>query len=103
MSFRPAHLLRLGIPAALVAATLVAVTGSASQAAQPGPYTPKFTPHGATGPKYDPNSVVVKFKPTATKAARQSALSRFKSKTDDSLTAKTVELTRELPAPELLK
>ncbi|MDX6262167.1 MAG: serine protease [Kribbellaceae bacterium] len=103
MSFRPAHLLRLGIPAALVAATLVAVTGSASQAAQPGPYTPKFTSHGATGPKYDPSSVVVKFKPTATKAARQSALSRFKGKTDDSLTAKTVELTGDLPAAELLK
>ncbi|GAA3550695.1 S8 family serine peptidase [Kribbella ginsengisoli] len=103
MSFRPAHLLRLGIPAALVAATLVAVTGSASQAAQPGPYTPKFTAHDATGPKYDPNSVVVKFKPSATKAARQSALSRFKSKTDDSVTAETVEVTGELPAPELLK
>ncbi|MFI5714021.1 S8 family serine peptidase [Kribbella sp. NPDC051620] len=103
MSFRPAHLLRLGIPAALVAATLVAVTGSASNAAQPGPYTPKFTPHNATGPKYDPNSVVVKFKPSATKAARQSALSRFKSKTGDSLTSKAVELTGELPAPELLK
>src|SRR5215207_2067521 len=101
--FRPAHLLRLGIPAALVAATLVTLTSSSGSAAEPGPYRPPSALKKFAKPGFEPNSVVVKFKKQATTSARKSALSRLRITTDDSVTAATVRLTGDLPAPELLK
>ncbi|MEI8409922.1 MULTISPECIES: S8 family serine peptidase [unclassified Kribbella] len=105
MSFRPAHLLRLGLPAAMVAATLVAVTGSSGSAevsAEPRPFkAPR--PERGNGPAYDAKSVVVKFKPKATTSARKAALAKVKGKSDVSVTSDIVAITAELAAPDLLK
>ena len=104
MLFRPAHVLRLGIPAALVAATLITVTGSSGQAAQPAPYRVKFTPDVSSKPTFEPNSVVVKFKKKATTSARKAALSKVKGKADTSVaSADVVTVSGETSAPDLLK
>ncbi|MFG1820217.1 S8 family serine peptidase [Kribbella sp. NPDC049174] len=106
MSFRPAHLLRLGLPAAMVAATLVAVTGSSGTAevsAEPRPFPAKSRPDRATGPAYEAKSVIVQFKPKATTSARKAALSKVKGTPDVSVTSDVVTVTGEVPAPELLK
>ncbi len=106
MSFRPALLLRLGLPAAMVAATLVAVTGSSGTAevsAEPRPFPAKSRPERASGPAYDAKSVLVKFKPKATTSARKAALAKVKGTPDVSVTADVVTVTGEVPAPELLK
>ncbi|GAB2649846.1 S8 family serine peptidase [Kribbella swartbergensis] len=107
MSFRPAQLLRLGLPAAMVAATLVAVTGSSGTAdvsAEPRPFPAKFRPdRGASGPAYDAKSVIVKFKPKATTSARKAALARVKGRPDVSVTSDIVTVTSDGPAPDLLK
>ena len=101
MSFRPATLVRLGVPAALIAATLVAVTGSSGQAAQPKPKKLPFST-GQTA-AYDPHSVLVKFRPKASASARKQALSKSASKAGASLAADVVAVTGTVPAPELLK
>lgn len=107
MPFRPAHLLRLGIPAALVAATLVTVTGSSGTAgvtAEPRPYRPPFTAKRSPAtPEYEPNTVVVKFKKNATASARKAAVSKLRTTTEDSVASNAVKLTGKLSAPELLK
>jgi serine protease len=102
MLFRPAHVLRLGIPAALIAATLITVTGSSGQAAQPQPRHLKFAA-GSSKPVYEPTSVVVKFKHKATSSARKQALSKHASKAGASITSDIVTVTGSVPAPELLK
>jgi serine protease len=103
VSFHPAHLLRLGVPAALIAATLVTLTSSSGSAAQPEPYRQPFASKHAAGPKFEPNAVVVKFKKKATTSARKAAVSKFKTTAEDSVTADVVKLTGDVPAPELLK
>jgi serine protease len=110
VSFRPAHLLRLGVPAALVAATLVTVTGSsgsAQVAAHPRPFAAKFRPSTPGGPQYEPKSVLVKFKPKATTSARRAALSKVKATVkgtaDASVSSDVVTVTGDLPATDLLK
>ena len=105
---RPVQLLRLSLPAAMIAATLVAVTGSsgsADVADQPRPFKANFRPaSGASGgPEYDAKSVLVKFKPKTTTSARKAAVAKVKGTSDVSVTEDAVTVTGELPAPELLK
>ncbi|WP_233711945.1 S8 family serine peptidase [Kribbella turkmenica] len=106
MSVRPAQLLRLGLPAAMVAATLVAVTGSSGTAevsAGTRPFPANLRPERASGPAYDAKSVIVQFKPTATTSARKAALSRVRGTPDVSVTSDVVTVTGDVPAAELLK
>ncbi|WP_432876208.1 S8 family serine peptidase [Kribbella sp. CA-245084] len=103
MSFRPAHLLRLGVPAALVAGSLIVLTGSSGSAAQPKPYSPPFTAHPSAKAEFEPNAVLVKFKPKATTAARRAAVSKAGGSTEDSVTSNVVKVKGELSAPDLLK
>ncbi|WBQ06749.1 S8 family serine peptidase [Kribbella sp. CA-293567] len=102
MSFRPAHLLRLGIPAALVAATLVTLTSSSSTAA-PEPHKPKFRSHTAAKPEFEPNAVLVKFKKKASTAARNATASKLRTTAAKSVAGDVVKLTGDVPAAELLK
>ncbi|MEU4603787.1 S8 family serine peptidase [Kribbella sp. NPDC023972] len=101
---RSARLLRLVVPAALVAGGLVAVTGSSGSAAEPGPYRPKFTAHHQTATaEYEPNAVMVKFKKKATTSARKAAVSKFGATAEQSVTSSFVRLTGPVSAPDLLK
>ncbi|WP_350275319.1 S8 family serine peptidase [Kribbella sp. HUAS MG21] len=103
MSFRPAQLLRLALPAALVAGSLIVLTGSSGTAAQPKPYHPKFNGHRSAAAEYEPNAVLVKFKPKATSSARRSAVTRAGASVADTAGANVVKLEGDVPAPELLK
>ncbi len=102
MSFRPAHLLRLGIPAALVAATLVTLTSSSSTAAEPGPYRPKFPAQATAKPEFEPNAVMVKFKAKASASARKATASKLKT-TAEAAGGDVVKLTGGASAQDLLK
>ncbi|WP_329000564.1 S8 family serine peptidase [Kribbella sp. NBC_00709] len=101
MFFRPAHLLRLGLPAALVAGSLVVLTGSSGSAAQPRPYSPPFT-HPSAQAEFEPNAVIVKFKLKATTAARRAAVAKVGG-TEDPVASNVVKIKGELSAPDLLK
>lgn len=103
MSFRPVHLAFLGVPAALIAATLVAVTGSAGNAAEPGPYTPKFRSHTTAEPEFEPNTVLVKFKAKASATARKATASKLRITAEASVSRDVVKLTGADSAPDLLK
>ncbi len=105
MSFRPAHLLLLGVPAALVAATLVVVTNSSGAAADPKPdfHRPAFTGKQSAKPEFEPNTVLVKFKTKTTTSARRAAVSKFGATTENAVTSKVVELKGTASAPDLLK
>ncbi|MDX3006089.1 S8 family serine peptidase [Kribbella solani] len=103
MSFRPAHLLRLAVPAALVAGALVTLSGSSGTAAQPHPYRPSFPSHQSAKAEYVPNSVMVKFKAKSTTSARKATVGRLRATTEDSVSSPVVELKGDVPAPELLK
>jgi hypothetical protein len=97
-------LLRLAVPAALVAVGLVAVTGSSGSAAENGPYRPPFTAHHHSAKaEIEPNTVLVKFKKKTTAAAREAAVSKFRATTEDSVSSNIVKLEGDLPAPDLLK
>jgi serine protease len=107
---RPVHLLRLGVPAALVAATLVTVTGSSGTAAQPDPqlkpYAVKPTFGRTTTPAkatYAPNTVLVKFKKTASAAAKSKALGKVHSRSSDAVGSGIVSVTSDQTAPDMLK
>jgi serine protease len=101
---RPAHLLRLGLPAALVAGSLVALTGSSGSAAESGPYRPAFTArHNAAEPEFEPNAVMVKFRSKATASARKSAASKVGAITEDAATSRVVRLQGDMSATALLK
>ncbi|MER7245917.1 S8 family serine peptidase [Kribbella sp. NPDC000426] len=103
---RKARLLRLALPAALVAGSVVVVTGSsgnAAESAEPKVRHAKFQPAAASGPKYDPKSVIVQFKPKATTSARKAAVAKVKGTPDVSVTSDVVKVTGDSPAPELLK
>ncbi|TCO50507.1 subtilisin family serine protease [Kribbella antiqua] len=102
--FRPVHLLRLAVPAALVAGGLVVLASSSGSAAEPGPYRPPVaTKRSPATPQYEPNSVMVKFKKSASASARKSAVSKLRTTTEDSVSAGVVKLTGSVSAPELLK
>jgi subtilisin family serine protease len=106
VSFRPAHLLSLGIPAALVAAGLVTLTGSASSAdsaAEPRPYRPSFDSHPSAKPEFEPNAVMVKFKAKASTSVRNATASRLKATAETSVSGDVVRITGTESAPELLK
>ena len=104
MSFRPAHWLRLGLPAALVAGGLVVLTSSSGSAAQPGPYRPSFpATHQTAKAEFEPNAVVVKFKKKTTTSARKAAVSKFRTTTEESVSSQIVKLKGDIPAPDLLK
>ncbi|WP_344222436.1 S8 family serine peptidase [Kribbella sancticallisti] len=94
-------MLRLGVPAALIAATLVTLTGSSGSAADPKFHRPAFTAKKSA--EFEPNSVLVKFKKNATSSARKSAVSKFRTTTEDSVASNIVKLKGEASAPELLK
>ncbi|WP_350279254.1 S8 family serine peptidase [Kribbella sp. HUAS MG21] len=104
---RPTQLLRLLVPAAVIAAGLVTVTGSsgtAAQSAEPRLMPAKFRPGTAPdGPAYDAKSVLVKFKPKATASARRAALAKVKGKPAEAVADDIVTVTADVPAPELLK
>ncbi|WP_020390259.1 S8 family serine peptidase [Kribbella catacumbae] len=91
----------------MVAATLVAVTGSSGTAdvsAEPRPFKADFRPErGAAKPAYDAKSVIVQFKAKATTSARKAALAKVKGKSDVSVTSDIVTVTGEGTAPDLLK
>ncbi|MGW7682180.1 S8 family serine peptidase [Kribbella sp. NPDC054772] len=92
--------------AAVIAAGLVVVTsssGSADVSAAPNVRRVKFQPGTASGPAYDPKSVIVQFKPKATSSARKAALAKVKGTPKASVTADVVTVTGDVPAPELLK
>ncbi|TDW21642.1 S8 family serine peptidase [Kribbella kalugense] len=104
MSFRPAHLLRLAVPAALVAGSLVALTSSSGSAAQPDLYQPPYPAAHQTGkPEFEPNAVVVKFKKKSTSSARHAAVAKVRATTEDSVSSDVVKLKGDLPAQDLLK
>jgi serine protease len=104
---RPVHLLRFGVPAALVAATLVTVTGSSGTAAQQSKlYVVKPTfarVADEAKPTYAPNSVLVKFKKSASSSARSKALGKVQNRSTDSVTSDVVTVTGDQAAPDLLK
>ncbi|MEI8411507.1 MULTISPECIES: S8 family serine peptidase [unclassified Kribbella] len=106
VTFRPAQLVRLGLPAAMVAATLVAVTGSAGTAelsAEPRPIQASFRPGTATGPEYDAKSVLVKFKPKATGWARKAALAKAGGTASGPVADDVVTVSSNGKATDLLK
>ncbi|WP_433007843.1 S8 family serine peptidase [Kribbella sp. CA-294648] len=80
------------------------MTGSSGSAAEPGPYRPPFTAHHtAAKTEFEPNAVMVKFKPKATSSARKAAVAKVGATAEDSVTSNVVKITGGLPAPELLK
>ncbi|TDD60395.1 hypothetical protein E1263_11235 [Kribbella antibiotica] len=88
----------------MIAGSLVVLTGSAGNAAEPGPYRPAFTSRAQTAKtEFQPNQVIVKFKPGATSKARTAALSRFRASGEASLTPNIVKVTGTDSAAELLK
>jgi type VII secretion-associated serine protease mycosin len=97
-------LLRLAVPAALVAGGLVVLASSSGSAAEPGIYRPPVaTKRSSATPRYEPNSVMVKFKESASTSARKAAVSKLRTTADESVSAGVVKLTGSVPAPELLK
>ncbi|MET9269467.1 S8 family serine peptidase [Kribbella sp. NPDC003557] len=102
---RRTRLLRLAVPAAVVASGLVALTGSSGSAAEPRhPYRPPFAAkHAAAKAEFEPNAVLVKFKPKATAAARKATVSRAGATAEDSVSSKVVKIKGDASAPELLK
>jgi serine protease len=106
VSIRPVHLLRLGVPAALVAATLVTLTGSSGNAAQPapGPYAVKPTFARPAKPAFAPNTVLVKFKKTASASAKSKALAKVNSRSSSAIGSGGITAVTGTPAaPEMLK
>jgi serine protease len=106
LSFRPAHLLRFGLPAALVAATLVAVTGSSGTAdvsAEPRPFKATFDPDTTAGPTFEAQSVLVKFRPKATGSARKAAVAKANATVGRSLAEDIVTVSSDGKAADLLK
>ncbi|MET9268869.1 S8 family serine peptidase [Kribbella sp. NPDC003557] len=104
MPLTSAQVLRLVLPAALVATTLVAVTGSSGTAAEPRPFEAKPTIGKPAGPSYEANSVLVKFKSKATTSARKAAMAKIHGKPDVSVTSsEVVTVTGDVPAPDALK
>ncbi|MFG1911110.1 S8 family serine peptidase [Kribbella sp. NPDC048928] len=100
---RPTLLLRMLVPAAVVASGLVVLTGSSGSAAEPRLIPSKFHPTAASGPAYDAKSVLVQFKPKATTSARKAALAKAKGTPEVSVTSEVVTVSGDVPAPELLK
>ncbi|WP_427886210.1 S8 family serine peptidase [Kribbella sp. GL6] len=96
------RLLRLVLPAAMIAGGVVVVTGSSGSAAEPRPYRPPFAA-GKHKAEYDAHSVMVKFKPKATAANRRAAVSRYGATAEDPVASNAVKLTSDLPATDLLK
>ncbi|MEU4291363.1 S8 family serine peptidase [Kribbella sp. NPDC026596] len=79
-------------------------TSSSGSAAEPGAYRPPFTAHhNTTKPEYEPNAVMVKFKPKATTSARKAAVSKFGATTEQSVSSGIVKLKGDLSAADLLK
>ncbi|MFI5694353.1 S8 family serine peptidase [Kribbella sp. NPDC051586] len=103
MSFRPAHLLRLGLPAALVAGSLIVLTGSSGSAAPLRPYSPPFTAHRPAQAEFEPNAAMVKFKPKATASARRAAVAKAGGSAEDSVASDVVKVKGAQSAPDLLK
>ncbi|MFI5733478.1 S8 family serine peptidase [Kribbella sp. NPDC051587] len=93
----------MAVPAALIAGSLVVLTSSSGQAAEPGPYRPPFPARQTVKTEFQPNQVIVKFKPGATSKARTAALSRFRASGEASLTPNVVRVTGTDSATELLK
>jgi type VII secretion-associated serine protease mycosin len=100
---RPVSLIRFGVPAALIAATLVAVTGSSGSAAQRPPYIVKPSSADAAKPTYDPKSVLVKFRDRTSSSTRQKVLGKTQSRAAESVTSDVVKVTSDQPAADLLK
>ncbi|NIK54742.1 S8 family serine peptidase [Kribbella shirazensis] len=102
---RPTRFLRLAVPAAVIAAGLVTVTGSSGSAAEPRrPYRPPFAAqHGAAKAEFEPNAVLVKFKSKATSSARRAAVSRAGATAADQVSSNVVKVKGDASAPDLLK
>ncbi|TQJ12129.1 subtilisin family serine protease [Kribbella jejuensis] len=101
MSVRPGQLLRWGLPAVLVAGSVVALSGSSGSAAEPALHRAGFVRHGESVADVEPNAVLVKFKPKATASARKAAASKFGAV--DETAGDVVKLKGSLPARDLLK
>lgn len=79
------------------------MTGSSGSAAGPEPYRPPFTAHHNTAKaEFEPNAVMVKFKPKTSSSARRAAVSKFGA-AEDSVSSNVVKIKGSLSAPELLK
>ncbi|WP_132208582.1 S8 family serine peptidase [Kribbella steppae] len=79
------------------------MTGSSGSAAEPEPYRPPFTaPHDTAKAEFEPNAVMVKFKPKTSSSARRAAVSKFGA-SEDSVSSNVVKIKGSLSAPELLK
>jgi serine protease len=108
MPIRPSHLLKLGLPAALVATTLVTVTGSSVSAAEPKPFYNAFQVADRQVTEapaaYDPHSVLVKFSPKASASARSTVLAKHNSRQASvPVDGDYATVTSNATAPELLK
>ncbi|ADB33324.1 peptidase S8 and S53 subtilisin kexin sedolisin [Kribbella flavida DSM 17836] len=110
LPIRPSHLLKIGLPAALVAAGLATITGSSVSAAEPKPFYNAFPVPGRSAPAaaeveaYDPHSVLVKFSPKASKSARANVLAKHNSRQAAApVTGDYATVTSNAAAPELLK
>lgn len=93
------------MPATLVAATLVTLTGSSVTAAEPQPLhfpavkMPKSDPQKV---EFDPHSVVVKFRGKSTAAARSQALNKHGGRSANGVSGAYATVTSEATAPTLL-
>jgi subtilisin family serine protease len=104
LSIRPALFLRLGLPAALAAGSLVVLTSSSGTAAEPGAYHPPFTNHHtAAKAEFEPNAVMVKFKAKTTTSARKAAVTKFGATAEDSVASSVVRLKGTASAQDLLR
>ncbi|GAA1507632.1 S8 family serine peptidase [Kribbella lupini] len=91
------------MPAALVAATLVTVTGSSVGAEQFKPYVVKSVAGRTAESAAASNAALVKFRSGASKAARAQALGKAGGRAGASIGGDVVRVTGDRPATELVK
>ncbi len=108
MPIRPSHLLKLGLPAALVASGLVVLSSSSVTAAEPTAFVrlpaPAAPAKGAAPETFDPHTVMVKFSAKSSAAARSTVLAKHNSRQAASLsTGDFVTVSSSAPAADLLK
>ncbi|HEY0691249.1 MAG TPA: S8 family serine peptidase [Kribbella sp.] len=86
---------------------LTPMGGASVSAAQPEPHRPAFSAPGRSSdsgkPTYAPNSVLVKFRKSASAAARQKALSKHQARSAAATMGDYATVTGTAAAPELLK
>ncbi|GAB2611176.1 S8 family serine peptidase [Kribbella endophytica] len=108
MPIRPSHLLKLGLPAALVASGLVVLSSSSVTAAEPTAFihlpAPAAPAKGTAPETFDPHTVMVKFSAKSSAASRSTVLAKHNSRQAASLsTGDFVTVSSNAPAADLLK